>query len=187
MEKEQWTILLAFLAGCILTNFFGKDLLTTYGVLNEYFLSQYSYHAVDGNRLLCHIFAERGRAAFAIFLLGRVMPEKLFSILVKSVAAASCGFLLAVSVVNLGIKGIVICICALLPQWLFYFAVLFYYANCVRERGYQSVGEFYRGVASLRMPDYLMRGAVLVFGMILGILMEAYVNPVLLGFVVQLF
>ena len=39
MEKEQWTILLAFLAGCILTNLFGKDLLTTYGVLNEYFLS----------------------------------------------------------------------------------------------------------------------------------------------------
>lgn len=51
MKKEQWMILLAFLVGIVVANLLDKELLTTYGILNEYFLNQYSYQQIDGNQI----------------------------------------------------------------------------------------------------------------------------------------
>lgn len=183
MAKEQGVILMSFLAGCVLTNFLGRDVLTTYGILNDYFLSQYSYQAIDGNRLLCHILFERGKTAFTIFLLGRVMPGKSFSLLIKSVVAATGGFLITVAIINLGIRGIPICLCGLFPQWLFYVVVLFYYADCRKEAAPGWMGNGRRGDVS----GYLLRGAILFMGMALGVITECYVNPVLLAGILKIF
>lgn len=183
MTKEQWAILVAFLMGCVLTNLLGKDLVTTYGILNDYFLGQYSYHAIDGKRLLSHIMFERSKAAFTIFLLGRVMPGRLFSLFVKSVAAATSGFLITVAIINLGMRGIPICICGLFPQWLFYFAVLFYYADCRKEATISWKGSGQTGDIS----GYLLRGAIMLLGMALGMVTECYVNPILLTYVLKIF
>ncbi len=183
MTKEQWAILVAFLMGCVLTNLLGKDLVTTYGILNEYFLGQYSYHAIDGNQLLSHIMFERCKAAFTIFLLGRVMPGRLFSLVIKSVAAATGGFLITVAIINLGMRGIPICICGLFPQWLFYFAILFYYADCKKEATFSWKGKSQTG----NISEYLLRGAIMFLGMALGMYMECYVNPILLAYALKIF
>lgn len=183
MAKEQWAIFLSFLVGCVLTNLLGRDILTTYGILNDYFLSQYSYQAIDGNRLFCHILFERSKTAFTIFLLGRVMPGKMFSLLTKSIAAATSGFLITVAIIGLGIRGIPICICGLFPQWLFYAAVLFYYADCRKEAELGWTGNSRRGDVS----GYLLRGAILFTGIALGVITECYVNPVLLACVLKIF
>lgn len=183
MAKEQWAILVSFLGGCVLTNLLERDILTTYGILNDYFLSQYSYQAIDGNRLFCHILFERSKTAFTIFLLGRVMPGKSFSLLIKSAVAATSGFLITVAIICLGIRGVPICICGLFPQWLFYVVVLFYYADCRKEAALGWKG-------NSRMEDvsgYLLRGAILFTGMTLGVITECYVNPVLLAYVLKIF
>lgn len=183
MAKEQWVILAAFLIGCVGTTFLGKDFLTTYGILNNYFLNQYTYQAIDGKRLLCHILFERGRAAFTIFLLGRVMPGRFFSLMLKSAVAVTGGFLLTVALINLGIRGILICLCGLLPQWLFYMIALFYYADRRRAvtanwRGNRQMGNFF---------EYLLQGAILFSSMTLGIITECYVNPIFLAYVLNFF
>lgn len=183
MGKEQWVILGAFLAGCVLTNLLGENLLTTYGILNDYFLNQYSYRAIDGNRLFCHILFERGKAAFTIFLLGRVMPGRLFALVSKGVVAAAVGFLITVAMINLGIRGIVICMCALFPQWLFYFAALFYYADCRKEAALA-----WRGNSSKENSlRFFSRGGILLFCMMLGFYTECYINPILLTYVLKIF
>lgn len=182
MDKEQWAVLIAFFLGCILTNFWGRDLLATYGILNDYFLSQYSYYPRDSNRLLCHILFERGKAAFAIFLLGRVMQGKVFSLLMKSVASALLGFLLTASVISLGIRGIPICMCGLFPQWVFYVAVLFYYANCRKDAEIVWEGGRYAG----NTYRHLVRSILLFLGMMLGIVTECYVNPILLTYILKI-
>lgn len=186
MKKEQWVIFLAFLSGCLLTNFFGTELLTTYGIFNDYFLNQYSYQAVDGNRLFCHVFLERGKAAVIIFLLGRVIPGNLFAVLVKSMAAATGGFLLTVAVLNLGLRGIVICVGGLFPQWLFYFAVLFYYAESKKDRVYEFEGTYYRA-GDKKGSHVLLRGTLILLGLAAGMLLECYINPILLHFVIHMF
>ncbi len=185
MKKEQWVIFLAFLSGCLLTNFFGTELLTTYGIFNDYFLNQYSYQAVDGNRLLCHVFLERGKAAVIIFLLGRVIPGNLFAVLVKSTAAATGGFLLTVAVLNLGLRGIFICVGGLFPQWLFYFAALFYYAESKKERVYEFEGTYYRS-GDKNASKSLLRGTLILLGLAAGMLLECYINPILLHFVINM-
>lgn len=183
MGKEQWVILGAFLTGCVLTNFLGKNLLMTYGILNDYFLNQYSYHAIDGNRLFCHILFERGKAAFTIFLLGRVMPGRAFILVIKGVVAATIGFLFTVAMMNLGMRGIIICICGLFPQWLFYFAALFYYADCRKEAALR----WRRSSTKEDILRYFLRGGILFLNMALGIFTECYVNPILLTYVLKIF
>lgn len=182
MEKEQWAILFAFLGGCILTNFLGRDILAAYGILNEYFLKQYSTRMIDGNRLFCHILIERGKMAVTVFLFGRVLKGGLFSVLAKSIAAAELGFLMTAAVTNLGIRGIPICLAALFPQWIIYFWVLFYYANCRKEEmpGYRG------GKYAVDIGGHLMQGIILAGGLALGIAVECYVNPYFLAFVLKL-
>lgn len=183
MAKEHWAVLVAFLMGCVLTNLLGRDLLTTYGILNDYFLNQYSYHAIDGNRLFSHILFERSKAAFTIFLFGRVMPGRLFSVVMKCMAAATGGLLITAAVINLGMRGIPICICGLFPQWLFYFAVLVYYADCRKE----AVVGWSGSKRSGDTLEYFLRGIILFLGMALGIVTESYVNPILLTYVIKIF
>lgn len=182
MQKEQWVILIAFLIGCVITNYLGKEFLTSYGILNDYFFSQYTYHDIDSNRLFCHILMERGKMAVVVFLFGRVLDGKWFSLCVKSLVAATVGFLMTVAIINLGIRGIPICLVALLPQWLFYIAVLFGYANAKRRETKGWDGGYLE-------DKYIrvLRGVVLWGGLLIGMLMECYVNPVLLAIVLKIF
>lgn len=180
MKREWWVILLAFLGGIVCANLLDKELLVTYGILNDYFLSRYSYHKIDGNRLFCHVLMERCKAAFLIFLLGRVLTGRVFSALIKGGTAATFGFLIVVAIVNLGMRGVVVSVCGLLPQWLFYLAALCYYANCRREEE-GSVGR--GGAPSGDISVYIVRWGLLALCMILGILTESYINPILLGYV----
>lgn len=179
MKREWWMILLAFLGGIVCANLLDKELLATYGILNDYFLSQYSYRMVDGNRLFCHVLIERCKAAFIIFLLGRVLGGRVFSVLIKSVFSAAFGFLIVVAIVNLGMRGILVSVCGLLPQWIFYLAALCYYANCRRE---EDGANWSGGIRSGDFTVYLVRWILLALCMILGILTESYINPVLLGY-----
>lgn len=182
MEKEQWIVLLSFVAGCIFTNYLGREFLTSYGILNDYFLSQYTYHQIDSNRLFCRILMERGRMAVTVFLFGRVIGGKWFSVGIKSIVASAVGFLLTVAIINLGIRGIPICLAALLPQWFFYIAVLFVYANCKKRetRGWN-------GGYLENSYNRFLRGVLLCLGLLIGIVMECYVNPVLLAIVLKIF
>lgn len=182
MEKEQWIILFSFIAGCIFTNYLGSEFLTSYGILNDYFLSQYTYQQIDSNRLFCRILMERGKMAVAVFLFGRVLDGKRFSVCIKSLASAIVGFLLTVAVINLGIRGIPICLAALLPQCFFYITVLFAYANAKKREKRRWDGSYLED----KYIEFL-RGGALCFGLLIGIVMECYVNPVLLAIVLKIF
>lgn len=183
MKREGWVILLAFLGGIVFANMLEKELLVTYGILNDFFLSQYSYQRIDGNRLFYHVGIERCKAAFIIFLLGRVLNGRAFSVFIKSAVAASFGFLVVVAIVNLGMRGIAVCVLGLFPQWIFYLAALFYYANCRREDE-QEWGKKLRGED---ISTYAVRWGVLALGMLLGIVTESYLNPVLLSYALKIF
>ena len=180
MRRDGWVVMLAFIAGILLANLLQRDLLTTYGILNDYFLRQYSYQAIDGNRLFCQVLLLRGKTAFIIFLLGRVLRGRGYCMLMESLLGVTFGFLAVVSIVNLGVRGIAVLLCGLFPQWIFYLCALFCHMACVQRREEEAES----GRAD-RLTVCLTRGMLLLLLTALGIVTESYVNPALFGFLVK--
>ena len=179
MGKEKWVVLASFLGGILLANLLDRQLLVTYGILNDYYLSRYTYQSIDRNQLFCCVWMERCKAAFLIFLLGHALPRRVFPGLLQGVVAAGFGFLAVVAIFNLGMPGIVICLGGLLPQWLFYLAAMAVY---LEERREGLPGSIRR-----EWPAYLLRVLLILILFMLGILAESYLNPVLLGYILNFF
>lgn len=177
VKKELWIILLAFFGGVVVANLIDREFLTTYGIMNDYFLSQYSYQKVDGNRLFCHIVVERGKAAFTIFLFGRVIDNRVFSVLTKSAVAAMFGFLIVVSIVNLGVRGILVSLCGLFPQWILYVMALV----CCANEGGGEVESVWDGGRYDRSATGWGNRLLAIFFLLVGIFTESYINPVILS------
>lgn len=183
MKREHLVVLAAFLAGIILANLMEDELLVTYGMFNEYYLHRYSYQMIDENRLFCHILLERGKTAFLIFLLGQVLGAGIFSALLQAVVGVTFGFLTVAALVNLGVRGIVVALAGLFPQWVFYLAGMVYYVRCRKER----YDEFLPGAPHNsqvvgvigRIPVKAARLLVLLMLLLTGMIVETYLNPLI--------
>lgn len=185
MKRNGWLALAAFLAGILLANLSGKELLTTCGILNTYFLEQYAYSVIHYDGLFCHIFVERLKAVIILFMLGKMVKGRVFVIMLECFIAGTFGFLLVVAIANLGLKGIVITLCGLFPQWIFYLAALAMYASFRLNQdglaGYKSSLEV--KTVSVHAGIYLLF-AILI---ILGIVLESYINPLILKKILKFF
>lgn len=183
MKREHLVILIAFFGGIVIANLLEKDLLTSYGILNDYFLGQYSSQAIDGNRLFCHVLIERGKTAFIIFLLGRVINGRLFGVLMEGGIAATFGFLVVVAIVNLGVRGIAVSFGGLFPQWLFYLSAIFFYVVCRREEG----SVIWRISSFGDIPMHLARRSIILLLVFAGIVAESFINPIFFGYILKIF
>lgn len=183
MRKNGWLIAAAFLGGILLANLSEKELLTTYGILNTYFLNQYSQHTINLDRLFCHVFFERMKAAFLLIVCGRLVGGAVFFVVVECLCSAAFGYLMVVAIVNLGVRGIAVILCGMFPQWLFYAASLFFYAMGRREERYPVLQE-----GGLFQKVTVRAGALLVPALLLllGIVTEGYLNPVFFGKMLKL-
>ena len=93
-------------------------------------------------------------------------------------------FLMAAAVANLGIGGILILIGGTFPQWLFYQADLFLYAE---SRAGMEQSARYGKIGKKEAFSY--GGMLLIFTVIflLGVIMESYVNPFLFDKILKIF
>lgn len=194
MKKSGWLVLVAFLVGILLANLSGKELLTTYGIMNTYFLNQYSCQAIDCDGLFGHVLLERGKSAVFLFLLGNVLPGKLFLVSVECAASALFGFLMVVAITNLGLGGVALILCGLFPQWIFYGAAFLMFAFYRQEERY-SMRERRLAAGNLTGGRMTARGAyagagifVLVLVLLmLGVVTESYLNPLFMEKILKFF
>lgn len=119
LKREGCIVMLAFLGGIVLTNLLGANRQIHGQLLNQTFLQQYAYQKVDGNQLFGHVVMVRMQMLVLIFLLGRAVDGKVFSVLAKSMLSAGFGFLLVVGIMEYGGYGCLIILAGLLPQWIF--------------------------------------------------------------------
>ena len=89
LKREGCIVMLAFLGGIVLTNLLGANRQIHGQLLNQTFLQQYAYLVL-------------------IFLLGRAVDGKVFSVLAKSMLSAGFGFLLVVGIMEYGGYGCLI-------------------------------------------------------------------------------
>lgn len=134
LKREGCIVMLAFLGGIVLTNLLGANQQIHGQLLNQTFLQQYAYQKVDGNQLFGHVVMVRMQMLVLIFLLGRAVDGKVFSVLAKSMLSAGFGFLLVVGIMEYGGYGCLIILAGLLPQWIFYTAALLFYANSKKRQ-----------------------------------------------------
>lgn len=170
MKWNGYLTAAAFFFGIVIANVWGKELLTTYGILNTYFLKQYAYANINYDRLLYRLLWVRGKEAAAVLILGKIFRTKVVLLFLECLLAATFGILLVVAVANLGARGIFIMLGGVFPQWLFYAAsMLLFFSARIKKDTYS--GKKIPGVA------VGCTFALLLF--LMGILSEAYVNPVL--------
>ena len=113
----------------------------------------------------------------------------LCGILVLGWQGFSIGFMLSTGIAKYGVKGILLVLGGLFPQYLFYLPVYVFYccfAVFLRQRLYGE-GREHAGERGYIYGAGLLVGVVLLFVFVAGIFLESYVNPVILKNVLKIF
>lgn len=164
---------LGFFVGILYQNIVSSTYNISFNSFQEFYLKQYSQTNIVTEDYLAYITRMRGMTFLTVCILGCMKWKK--------VIAAGCigwtGFLAGIITVQavlwLGIKGIFLCLTAMFPQMIFYglaYMILFFYLYDYPVRKWN-------------MQMTLFAGAMLV----IGILFEAYLNPILLKGFIKIF
>lgn len=165
-------ITVGFLIGIIYQNVVSGHQIITTDLFLQSNLERYLHTDVVAEKYLWYVLKERVLLLGVVLILGFLKWKKF----VVAVCLGWVGFVMGVltvsSVLQLGIKGILFCIAGLLPQGIFYgifCSVLFVYWYWFPIRQWNKVKTIF---------------LVLMFSV--GVLVEAYVNPLLVKWVIQI-
>ena len=175
-------ILGAFVAGIFMANIMGREAVSNAGILNDYFVEKFQYTQINGENLFFYIFGERVPLLLLLLLLAFTAFGIIGGILMIGWQGFSVGFMLSSAIAKYGMKGILLVLGGLFPQYLFYLPVYLLYCYLtvyLRQRLYmerrgQMLDRGYICAAGL------LAGAGLLFLFAAGIFLESYINPVIL-------
>lgn len=155
-----------FLLGILYVNLTAGQYLAESGVFSEYFLKQYTLAEVTAPEYIVYLAGVR----LLPFL---VMTGLIFTRARKTIAGIFLvwtgflgGMLLTMAALSMGVKGILLCIVGMMPQFILYipaYVVLIWYAMTA------SVSSWNR-----------QKTIFVVLMMSMGVILEAYINPLLL-------
>lgn len=155
--------MIMFLLGILYVNIFAKHSVTELQVFSEYFLTQYTGMDVDAREYLLYLTRIRLLPFILVLVLTFTKVRKISAAVTVFWTGFSGGILLSLAAMNMGIKGILLCIVGIFPHFLFYipaYIVLLVY--------------------SWQYPSNQWNRQKTVFiaaAMLTGILTEAYINP----------
>ncbi len=151
------------------------------GMFDESTLYHLKYMTVDSNALFFYVFRKR-----LFRLLGLAVLSTTYLGLIACMGAAfwyglSAGAFLAALTIRYGIKGILLALISMFPQYLVYVPVLLALLIWCEEL---FRGIYVRGEYSAADRGFVLKKAgrllVLIAVLIVGCMMEAYMNPYLL-------
>lgn len=155
-----------FFVGILYANLMSRDYITSIGILDNFFLEQYVQVEIDTAEFLWYVAYIRSLPAVLLFAAGCTRLRKGAALAYISWTGFSSGMILVAAVMKMGVKGIILCLISLIPQIFFYVAAylmllwfLYAYPN-VRWNASKTV--------------------CFVLFLLVGIILEAYINPVIL-------
>lgn len=181
-------LLLSFVAGIFAANFMGREAVSHAGVLNDYFIEKFQYTQIKGENLFFYVVGERLPLLLLLFLLIVTSFGIPGGILALGWQGFSVGFMLSTGIAKYGVKGIMLVLGGLFPQYLFYLPVYIFYccmAVFLHQRlrgreGNMSDRGFIYGIGVLSVVLMLVM-------FVAGIFLESYVNPVILKNILKIF
>lgn len=154
-----------FLGGILYTNLISKDYVAVLGIFNDYFLNQYVQIDIADGSYLWYLIKIRITPLVCIILLGATRIRKLAVVVFLIWTGFLCGMIFTSATLKMGVKGILLCLVALLPQMVFYMA------------GYVILlmGVYYYP----KINWNIQKTIAVMLAICMGIALECYMNPVL--------
>lgn len=109
-----------FLIGILYANFVAGDGIMLSGMFEKATLQHFKQTEINSGKYLLHVVRERIGCLVFICFLSCLKWKRVYAGIVLGVIGFLSGVLMVSAVMQLGIKGILICIAGMLPQWIFY-------------------------------------------------------------------
>ncbi|HJA11903.1 MAG TPA: stage II sporulation protein M [Candidatus Mediterraneibacter merdipullorum] len=161
-----------FCLGILYVNFAAKKYMAGPGIFSEYFLSQYSSGQIEPRGYLLYLLRTRAVPLAALSALSFTRAGRAAAVLFLLWTGFSGGMLVSLAAESLGIRGSLLCLAGLFPQFLFYIpAFLMVLKYCL---------------AAPRADWNRQKTVFVILCISIGIILELYVNPVLLDLLLPL-
>lgn len=185
MKKQILFIAICFLSGVVSAQLFGTKFLTTYGFLNSYHIRAFVMGKTEYMQMFWNILWVRIKEYLFLALLGFTPVRKILPQFIKSVLAYTFGLFLWACVMNMGLYGILVCVCCIFPQGILYFTAIVLLIKLEVQPRY--VGAGYEKSSWLRtsVTTHFFTILTIVILVIMGALLEALAGNVLLHMVLQ--
>ena len=154
-----------FFAGILYVNLVSGDYIASTGILDDYFLKQYAQTEIDTAEFLWYIAYLRLVPVMLLFALGCTKMRKGAASAYIVWTGFSAGMILVTAVMKMGVKGIILCLLCMVPQFICYIAA------------YLMLLWFLFGYPAVRWNT--SKTMCFALFMLTGILLECYVNPVI--------
>jgi len=158
--------------GIIFANLSAKDADQVFR-LCEYLIREYRRYEIQNDRLFWYCLKERAGVLACIAISGLTIFGPFYHSLCLLWFGFSFGALVSYATIKFGVKGILLCICGVIPQNLIYIPVMI----TMLYMGWR-IGK--EDLTKKVLIIYFLVFLLLFFLLILGILIESYVNPILL-------
>ena len=165
-------IAVGFLLGIIYQNVVSGNQIITTDLFLKSHLERFLHTDVVAEKYLWYVLKERILLFSVILILGSLKWKKFVAAACIILAGFIMGVLTVSAVLQLGMKGLLFCIAGMLPQGIFYgisYSVLFVYWYWFPARQWNKVKTIF---------------VLLMF--VVGILVETYVNPVIVKWVIKI-
>lgn len=172
---------MGFVLGILVMNIGKSIFLKETGLFDEYTLYQMRYMTVDSNALFCYIFRKRISRMLALTVISTTYLGFVACMGTSLWYGMSAGVFLTTLTLRYGVKGILLAIVSMFPQYLLYVPAVLALLSWCEElfRGIYTRGEYNMSDKKLLVKK-AGRLVVILSVITLGCLLEGYVNPYLL-------
>ena len=172
-RKQMFAFFMSgFFVGILYMNLTAQNTFANPGIFSESFLRQYEAAEVASGIFLLYLIRIRIMHFLMLIVLSFTRMRKASAGVFLVWTGFSCGLILSMAVLKMGIKGIMFCIAGGLPQFLLYvpaYVVILWYCWIYPQNRWN------------REKTIFVVGTMLA-----GILLETYVNPILVKGVLNL-
>ncbi|MBO5292573.1 MAG: stage II sporulation protein M [Lachnospiraceae bacterium] len=184
MGASRWVLpfFVGFIAGVLVWNFGGSSLTEQSGLLDEYTLDRVSNMELNHRVFFFYVLRHRIGVLWLLAMVSSTFAGVWFLYLYTVWLGLTGGILLSTAVIRYGIKGIFLVVTGCLPHYVFYLpammiALCMGYSFCTRlyypdqNAGYDNINR------RQLMIRYILIFLLLHIVVIIGAMLESYVNP----------
>ena len=176
-----------FIVGILLLSLWRKELAGG-GFLDEDMLYHMKYMTVDSRALMWYVLGERLKSVIIAAVLATTYLGLAFAWALAAWYGLTAGMFFALAVLRYGVKGILLAVVGMFPQYLVYIPA-FYFLIRWCESVCRSI--YFEKVAVLADKHILLMKLLQLLGIIavviIGCLLESYVNPIILNGLLKIF
>lgn len=194
IQMEKLPFLQIFMVGLavgILGMSFGRSiLLENTGLLDEYTLYSLKYMSVDGKALFYYVLRERLGSVVILAVLSTTYLGLFLCVGVAFWYGMAAGAFLAAAVIRYGLKGVLLAVVSIFPQYLVYIPVLFHLLIWCEMlcRGIYFQKNFRQDRGNMLLKSkYIMQLVMLILLMVVGCVLESFINPQILSGLLKIF